>query len=195
MSEKSSKPMLDGAEEQVRSMMDKWPNERGLFHQLQNLSEFIGQTRDEIAALRPDEVKAEFLPKATDELDAIVEATADATNQIMDAVENIETLSEKMDHDDSAALLNSVTSIYEACTFQDITGQRITKVVNMLKEIEARVDQMIGSMELPEDAKRSSPDKAVVDERPDAELMHGPADAGTKGQSQEEIDALLASFD
>ena len=195
MSEKDNKPMLDGAEEQVRSMMDKWPNESGLFNQLQNLSHFIGQTRDEIAALRPDEVKAEFLPKATDELDAIVEATADATNQIMDSVEKIETLSEKMDHDDAASLLDSVTSIYEACTFQDITGQRITKVVNMLKEIEARVDQMIGSMDLPEGAKRDGPKKAVVDNRPDAELMQGPADAGTKGQSQEEIDALLASFD
>ena len=33
--------------------------------------------------------------------------------------------------------------IFEACNFQDITGQRITKVVGAIKFIEDRIDRMI----------------------------------------------------
>ena len=39
-----------------------------------------------------------------------------------------------------------VTRIYEACSFQDITGQRIGKVVTALKAIEGRVQQVGGGV-------------------------------------------------
>lgn len=93
-----------------------------LAHGLASLSEYIQLARQEIASIRPDEVKDEFLPRATDELDAIVEATAEATNSIMDAVEIVEDVMGRASGDDSAKLMDATTRIYEACTFQDITG-------------------------------------------------------------------------
>ena len=36
----------------------------------------------------------------------------------------------------ASALMDAVTKIYEASAFQDITGQRITKVVRMLQSLE-----------------------------------------------------------
>ena len=98
-----------------------------IYSELRSLAAFIDQVRFDIAALRPDEVKDEFIHSASDELDAIVDATATATNTIMDASEEIESIIDHLDEDDRDKVLNSTTQIFEACGFQDITGQRITK--------------------------------------------------------------------
>ena len=45
----------------------------------------------------------------------------------------------------AAKLQDATTRIYEACSFQDITGQRITKVVATLKTIEAKVAQIVAT--------------------------------------------------
>lgn len=170
-----------------------------LYSELQSLSDYIRAAKLEIAMLRPDTVKDEHLRTASDELDAIVQATAEATNAIMDSTEQIENVMSEVDPDVQAALMNATTGIYEACSFQDITGQRITKVVRALKHIEETVDGLLNAfgdeierykLENPEIAADDEAAKEVTDE----ELLQGPQLEG-KGNSQEEIDALLASFD
>ncbi len=47
--------------------------------------------------------------------------------------------------DKPPGLQDATTRIYEACSFQDITGQRITKVVATLKTIERKVAHIIGT--------------------------------------------------
>ncbi|MCG8511226.1 MAG: protein phosphatase CheZ, partial [Rhodospirillales bacterium] len=116
---------------------------RKIYAELQALNDYIQSAKTEIAALRPDEVKDEFLPAAATELDAIVDATAEATNAIMDATEAVENVADGLEQDKQDALLDATTKIYEACGFQDITGQRINKVVKTLNEIEARVDALV----------------------------------------------------
>src|SRR5690606_621227 len=97
----------------------------------------------EIAALRPDEIRSRHLPTATDELDAVVGATEQATNSILEAVEVIETLVGEMTPEAGKQITEAVTRVYEACNFQDITGQRITKVVKALQHIEQKVDGLL----------------------------------------------------
>src|SRR5690349_2664120 len=82
ITEKSDPPKLSAVGGNVGALMSSWPSDKGLYLELKRLAAFIEQTKSEIAALRPDEVKLAFLPKATDELDAIVKATAEATNRI-----------------------------------------------------------------------------------------------------------------
>jgi len=169
-----------------------------LYSELQSLSDYIRAAKLEIAMLRPDTVKDEHLRTASDELDAIVQATAEATNAIMDSTEQIENVMSEVDPDVQAALMNATTGIYEACSFQDITGQRITKVVKALKHIEETVDGLLNAFgDEIERYKLENPD-VVVDETAkeitDEELLQGPQLEG-KGNSQEEIDKLLASFD
>ena len=169
-----------------------------LFDELENLASYIKEVKKEIAALSPDEVKDEFLPTASDELDAIVEATADATNAIMDATEIVEEVMSGLDGKPSDELLRATTKIYEACTFQDITGQRITKVVSTLKEIEDKVDGLLNvfaggksdAAKKPQKRSKAKSKKEMTDE----DLLNGPQSAA-KAKSQAEIDALLASFD
>ncbi len=168
-----------------------------LYTEIESLAKYIRAAKAEIASLRPDEVKDTHLRTASDELDAIVDATAGATNAIMDATEQIERVMEQVDVDQQAILMNATTGIYEACSFQDITGQRITKVVKALKHIEETVDGLLTAFgdEIAK-YKESQPKEEKQAEAPieDADLLQGPQLKG-KGNTQEEIDALLASFD
>ncbi len=98
-----------------------------------------------------------------------------------------------------AKLMTATTGIYEACTFQDITGQRITKVVTALKHIEDTVDGLLNAFG-DEIAKyrEANPKQVDVPEvasiPSDEDLLEGPQLEG-KGNNQAELDALLASFD
>lgn len=168
--------------------------------ELDDLARVIRDAKREIAAIRPDEVKEEYLPKAADELDAVIAATADATDTIMDACEVVEGVMGDVTSAVSAKLMDATTQIYEACTFQDITGQRITKVVTTMKHIEERIDALMAAFGGAAKPKKKAPAKssqAAKDKKTevtDADLLEGPQ-LGDNAKSQAEIDDLLASFD
>ena len=42
-------------------------------------------------------------------------------------------------------ILERVITAYEACNFQDLTGQRITKIVGVMKFIEEHLDRLIAT--------------------------------------------------
>ena len=158
---------------------------------LRELVLFIQQARAEIASIRPDEIKNRHLTIASDELDAIVSATEDATNEIMEAAEAIESISAEVEPSQAAALSEAVTRIYQACSFQDITGQRISKVVGALHHIEAKVESMVTLLGGKEAAfVRASKTVEAADEDPEAKLLNGPQLPGN-ATSQDEIDALF----
>ena len=170
---------------------------RRLRSEIRRLSEFIHALRSDIVVVRTDEVKKEFIPTATDELDAIIEATAEATNAIMDAVEIVEKTGGALAGEQASRLAEATTKIYEACGFQDITGQRITKVIKALKEIEQRVDAMVAAFgedvaARPAQAKGPAMPKAGADPKAtsDADLLNGPQ-LKSAAKTQDEIDALL----
>ncbi|NQU55600.1 MAG: protein phosphatase CheZ [Rhodospirillales bacterium] len=178
--------------------MGKAPKASDLFAELEALAQYIQDAKKEIAALSPDEVKEDFLPTASGELDAIIQATADATNLIMDSTELIEDVMAKLKGQDADQLMTATTRIYEACGFQDITGQRITKVVSTLKEIEDKVDGLVAVFAgNSSGTSKNSKKKTVTKSKKqitDEDLLNGPQ-ANDKAKSQAEIDALLASFD
>jgi len=184
----------------VRSTGGKAPSEATLFSELEVLAEFIKQARIDIADLSPDEVKDEFLPAASDELDAVIAATADATNAIMDATEIIEEVTAGLDGEDADKMMTATTKIYEACGFQDITGQRISKVVSTLQDIEERIDGLISAFGNGKTGRAKARPKAkkkpskTTKQTTDEDLLNGPQ-AADKAKSQTEIDDLLASFD
>ncbi|MGB0683146.1 MAG: protein phosphatase CheZ [Magnetovibrionaceae bacterium] len=172
-----------------------------LYGELEELATYIEHAKGEIAALRPDEVKDTFLPSATDELDAIVEATAEATFSIMDATEVLEDMMGEVTPEQSEKLMEVTTKIYEACGFQDITGQRISKVVKTLQHIEEKVDALVDAFgEEIEKYKAARPEQEepvveAAEQKPsDEDLLAGPQ-LTHEANTQAEIDALLASFD
>jgi chemotaxis protein CheZ len=114
-----------------------------LYEEISRLAAFIHNAKQEIAAIGPGEIKQHHLPNATDELDAVIEATEAATGTILDSCDSLNTLIAEMPETTAKALNLAVTRIYEACNFQDITGQRIAKVVRTLKYIEQRIDMVL----------------------------------------------------
>jgi chemotaxis protein CheZ len=130
------------------------------------------------------------IPFATDELDAIVDHTAVATNAILESCEMLDEVAATVTGDAAARLQEAVTKIYEACSFQDITGQRITKVVTTLKVIEAKVAQIMTTFGVeiePGEKREAAPNHH------EAVLLNGPQ-LPSNAMDQSDIDKLLASF-
>ena len=163
-----------------------------LYGELESLARYIQHAKREIAAIRPDDISSEHIASATDELDAVIGATEDATNQIMDSCDVISAIAAKVDPEPRAELTQAVTRIFEACNFQDITGQRITKVVRTLKHIEGKIEVLIQA--LGEEVQKSHQSAAAADPNNEDSLLNGPQLPGN-AIDQSEIDKLLASFD
>jgi chemotaxis protein CheZ len=163
-----------------------------LYREVEVLADYIKTVRHDIAALRPDDISARHIPMATDELDAVVNATAEATGVILGGMEEIERLAGGLPPEVAAPFGDIVIKVYEACGFQDITGQRISKVVRALRHIEGKIDALLAvfSADLSQAAAAGSP---TVDA--EASLLNGPALPAAAANNQADIDALLAGFD
>ena len=168
---------------------------RILREELREMAAYMHQTRREIAALRPVDAGANRIMAAQGELEGIVSATERATSDILNGVERIQALAMKLPKDGEVGKIaediqNQVTEVLTACSFQDITGQRTTKVVNTLRYIEQRVNSMIEIWGVQAGMPAvTTPGVTSEDNRPDAHLMNGPAADG--GPSQADVDALF----
>lgn len=170
-----------------------------LYRELESMAHEIRSARRDIVALRPSDINDDHIARATDELDAIVSATENATNNIMGAAETIEEIAGKLKDESGERLVDAVTAIYEACSFQDITGQRVGKVVNALRFIETRITNIVDALgeHFAPDSDGSADETAESATKAgsnDSDLLNGPQ-LGGAGRSQAEIDALLADFD
>ncbi len=157
----------------------------------------IGRAKSEIAAIKHPLAKNDPMEAASNELDAIVQATESATNTILDANEAIERAIHEIavtHHDDKLVMAMTdeiaghVIAILEACNFQDLTGQRITKVVNTIRFVEDRILAMIAIWGV----------EAFADLPVDSKMLEGREDVvplgasrGNLGINQKDIDALF----
>lgn len=165
------------------------------------MKDAIERTKLEIAQIKLDRSDESRFETASNELDAIVTHTEAATSSILDSAEKMQEVIWTMreggiDGEVCDALESLVMTIYESCSFQDLTGQRTQKVVHVLRYLESRIDAMIDiwGMEEVEVADRSAAARshAESDQRPDAHLLNGPAREG-EGVGQSEVDDLFGA--
>jgi len=159
----------------------------------------ISRTKREIAVLHGNSFNGEEMAKVNGELGAVVGGTEEATQQILEAAESIDnaaTALSRVTSPDQQKLLSEeiqdrVVSIFEACNFQDLTGQRIKKVMTTMKFIENHITVMMDIWGGVDAIKAHAP--AIVDHREgDARLLNGPKVEGDVGHaSQDDIDALF----
>lgn len=185
----------DTIEQAVRAVLgslsgDLTITEAVLLAELEALGREVRRAKSEIAAMQVEDITASHIPTATDELDAVVAHTATATNEILDSCEILERLQPRLSIEDATELSGAVTRIYEACSFQDITGQRIGKVVSALKAIERRVAAVTTSFGRAEQESLAPAAPPTEGES----LANGPQLPGNAA-SQQEVDRLLASFE
>jgi chemotaxis protein CheZ len=171
-----------------------------LLAEVEELGRTISRAREEVAALGVDDITDSHIPAASDELEAVVSHTATATDRILAVCETLDELADGLTKrggpsrgDAATALRAATTEVYESCSFQDITGQRISKVVGALQAIDAKVARIMdsfGDRRRSPDLRRAEP--RVTEPRPE-DLLNGPQLPGA-AMDQSDIDQLLASF-
>src|SRR5918912_1479672 len=150
-----------------------------IYGELEALAQYIARAKHEISTMRCDDIRTKHIPVASGELDAIASHLEEATGGILDSCEQLEAVGRDLGGDAEARIAGVVTRIYEACSFQDITGQRIAKVIQTLKTIETRIERLLvllgselaASPEAPLAARQEQPTR-------DASLLNGPQLAG-----------------
>ncbi|SCA56508.1 Chemotaxis protein [Candidatus Terasakiella magnetica] len=193
---KERREELDEAQEELDGKLDEV---NLLRTEVRALSRSIHDTKREIKALGMNE--EDKFSVVTNELDQIVGATERATETILNSAEKIDDLAQQLRQHSpdqfvtqlTDEILENTIGMFEACNFQDLCGQRTTKVVNTLKFIEDRVERMMEIWGEDNFDTVDHPD-AVLDAEgnrsPHGEELHGPADHGG-GISQADIDALF----
>src|SRR3954453_286899 len=167
--------------------------------ELDLIHDAINRTKREIATLHGKSFDGGEMAKVNGELGAVVGGTEQATQQILEAAESIDQAASAMAKVQSANqqkrladdIQERVISIFEACNFQDLTGQRISKVMSTMKFIEQHINSMMeiwGGV----DAIKSHVVPQVDTRSDDDKLLNGPKLAGDVGHaSHDDIDALF----
>ena len=164
--------------------------------QISEMAVHIKQAKTQIASLRHPKASDDRLMAAANELDAIVKDTEMATHDILESAEAMDDLSQTIKNATSDDFIRQnaeqiafiVTKVFESCNFQDITGQRINKVVGTLQFIEERVHNMIEIWGA--EAFSDLPVQKMEVEVTDTDLLNGPQLEG-EGISQDDIDKLF----
>src|SRR6201996_978445 len=159
----------------------------------------IDRTKQEIAVLHGTSFSGEEMARVNGELGAVVGGTEEATQHILEAAEAIDQAATALGKVTSAEqqkqlteeIQERVVAIFEACNFQDLTGQRIKKVMTTMKFIENHITVMMDIWGGVDAIKAHAP--AKVDTRgADEKLLNGPKLEGDVGHaSQDDIDALF----
>ncbi|GJE37252.1 protein phosphatase CheZ [Methylobacterium persicinum] len=167
---------------------------------LDSMKEAIVRTKSDLAALHRSDATGKGMRRAADELDAVVESTERATSTLLSVVEDVESRASMLRsmhltadaHPHIDAILEQVIRAYEACNFQDLTGQRINKIVQVMKFIEEHLDRVISAwsaLDSFRDLLAEGPAPVVDDENG---LLNGPKLPDDPGHvDQSDIDALF----
>lgn len=194
-----------------------------LYGELGELAKYINETKKSLQSFDAAQITDEDLPEASDQLEAIVESTEEATDKILTATEDMlekdaaiakamGLLKEAKEESSGGAAekidaaikeLEEVSThnnqklmgIMEACNFQDLTGQRIQKIISLVKGIESKLMKMILSFNIKKqestggDEEKLKKEKAMLAKIEESELK-GPQKQG-EGVDQSEVDDLL----
>jgi chemotaxis protein CheZ len=133
------------------------------------------------------------VPDSSAQLNDVLESTEKATNVILDSATEINALADIHCSSDEGKnkISDIVVKIYEACNFQDLTGQRIKKVLKNLSIIEDRLAKLASVAKGSEENSQPT-QKPVSAKDKDASLMNGPQLTGA-APTQDEIDALFSA--
>ena len=193
--------LLDDVQALVDSLIDgivvkAGAENRQMVNELREVLSYVVRAKQEFMSIGPRALSARKIPDANDELNAILGATEEAAGQIMDSADQIGELAGTVGGSAGEEMQNISTRLYEASAFQDICGQRITKVMAILKFLEGRLATLaetLGDSRIDDEDEGIEFDKDGLAVEPDR-LLHGPQLDGN-GISQDEVDALLAESD
>lgn len=155
----------------------------------------------------------ELFTEAADQLDEILRTTEQAAVEIMDIVEKLQemqiTLGAIVDgmntggvtkadrlklEDINSALGQDLMNIMASLSFQDLTGQRIKRIITALKTVEKLVLDMVMSTGLKIKAREKAPEKALDELDAEAKETLSDLKGPQAGADQGAVDDLLSQL-
>lgn len=184
-------------------MLQETPEYIQLKEALADIGGFIKNGRQKLVNQYPDDIVERYIPDSNSELKAVITATEEASNTIMDSCDKISAIAEGLDEETKEKLLAETSVIFSSCGFQDITSQRIAKVTSYLSHVEKKTLVLIKSLKnffdqdgsLSEELSQRKEEKIKEENHRDEDddFMNGPSLEGD-GLSQADVDALLDDF-
>ncbi len=165
------------------------------------------------------EIASDAIPETSDQLEAIVRATESATNKIIDITEKMQNSNLRLNAEMAkigelkdkferglAGIIGvidvmteirkesegHVNTILEALSFQDITGQRIHKIVEMVQKMDKNIKEIILDMGIKINKKKETTDDETIKKGEELlAMMKGPQEEGI---DQTDVDDIIAKF-
>lgn len=165
------------------------PDKQTALNDLKQVKESLSQIREALTSQAGQETDTfDILPLSIKDLSDVLKILETATNGILD---NAEILQKQLSSGASEnEKLESISKICEHCNFQDLSGQRITRVIKNLEQFEFTTltlfKLLIGNEAF---EKRANPNSLTYN---NANLMNGP-EVLDKAGSQDDIDKLFSS--
>lgn len=182
---------LDALLVEVVAALGSVAGQKEMMSEIEAIAQKIRQAKQDITSISAEDAGQGHIKGANLELDEVIKATEDASNRIMDAAEKIQSLCAG-----NAEISEQVGQIFEACSFQDITGQRIRKVLGLLSDIEKSISYLMGVAQLHvKDAGAVSkmPARQKTQAEAEKDLLNGPQ-LGKNTPSQDDIDKMFAEL-
>jgi len=123
------------------------------------VQEQLGAMRAELAQVVNNDPSSHEINSGI-ELEAVIRITEAAANKIMEAAESIiQRLDQQPDAtgEASGAIRQQLNAIFEACAFQDLTGQRVRRAIDRLARIEGRLQFVAQHLDHADAAKPAAP--------------------------------------
>lgn len=200
-----SKTMLEG--EFYRRVNEDLQNS------LKDIYREIKTAKEQGPVITIDQDAGELFDKASDQLDAVLQTTEKATNEIIETIENLQELQmsvanivSKMESggvtkqdreklkDINDVLGNDLLSIMTTLSFQDLTGQRIKIIIDTIKKVEQIVLDVYMSTGLMIKAREEGPERDLDALKQEAENKASQLKGPSGDSNQNEVDDLLASL-
>ena len=170
-----------------------------MHEEIRRLASYINDAKSEIFSISQNEKSEKAITDASSHLDEVIKATEQASTSIMDAADIIQNNAAGIGGEKEQKIIEATNQIYEACNFQDITGQRINKVIKLLANIEERITRLVTLFGATEEANTSTDNNNsnnvlnITLPTDDKDLLNGPQ-LSSNASSQAEIDQLFASL-
>ena len=136
----------------------------------------------------------QLVGEASAEIDAIIKELDDSFNAILDAAEKIDELADGATEAVAEQIRDSVGFLYTSSGVQDIAGQRLTRIRQLVEEIAELPGQSEPDTERERDKSSEIEEKYEDGSASERDLLNGPQLPGSAA-SQQEVDALFENLD
>ena len=164
-----------------------------IYSSASSMAAYAQRAHTQLKEVYPAALAQEYLPKAQEDLKAIVSQTEVAADQILNVAESMLSL-DPSDGTYADAINQSVMAILEACSFQDLTGQRASRIADSLDVTSGQIETLSEVFGAGHDEASGPLPLTGKDQWREDNLLHGPQN-GNESISQESVDEAFSQDD